>query len=323
MVFVVMSQALPKYGGGNSKSPQIYHAITMPWCDKGFRVRIPHNRRRGPPIGYTPVTVRTTRRQFFHDLGRTSLAAWLGAELALDARASPAGPKPTGTERGILRVKLLATRLDAMAVFYSETMGWPVARRGAALVVRAGGTEIVFEPSPGDDAPYYHLAWAIPSNKFSAGKVWLAGRTPILRHPDGRDEFHFRTARRRAVYFGDPAGNILELIARDDLGDIAAGGFGLGDLLYVNHAGLVVDDMSAAIRTISGSLGLEPTAPPEPSFTKLGDAYRHVVLVPKDRLWLPKMNRGAEVFAAEVVMHGPRAATLAFDRLPYQIAIES
>ncbi len=56
---------------------------------------------------------------------------------------------------------------------------------------------------------------------------------------------------------------------------------------------------------------------------KLGDVYRHVVLVPKDRLWLPEMNRGAEVFAAGVVMHGPEPASLTFDRLPYRIEIGS
>ncbi len=34
------------------------------------------------------------------------------------------------------------------------------------------------------------------------------------------------------------------------------------------------------------------------------------------------MNRGAEVFAAEVVMHGPQAASLTVDGLLYRIAIE-
>ncbi len=48
-----------------------------------------------------------------------------------------------------------------------------------------------------------------------------------------------------------------------------------------------------------------------------------MVLVPKGRLWLPEMNRGAEVFAAEVVMHCPQPAALAFDHLPYRIAIGS
>lgn len=269
------------------------------------------------------MSAKITRRRLLGDLGQASLAAWLGAELALDAGASPVTPVATGTERGILRLEMLATRLDAMAAFYGKTMGWPVRRSGTALEIQAGGTEIAFTPTPEDDAPFYHVAWAIPSNKFEAGKAWLATRTPLLRRPDGRDEFHFRYARRRAVYFADPAGNVLELIARYDLGDVAGGPFGLDDLLYVNHAGLVVDDMDAAIATIGDRLGLEPTAPPKPTFTKLGDVYRHLVLVPKDRLWLPEMNRGAKVFATEVVMHGPRPASMTLEGLPYRISIES
>jgi catechol-2,3-dioxygenase len=265
----------------------------------------------------------TSRREFLRGLGQTGVAAWLGAELALDAMATPAASAPTGTERGILRARFLATRLDEMAAFYADTMGWPVERDGASLQVRAGGTELRFDPTAKDDAPYYHVAWAIPSNKFEAGKAWLAERTPLLKNPDGIDEFHFRGANRRAVYFADPAANILELIARDDLGDAAPGAFGLADVLYVNHVGLVVDDMDAAIANLTGSLGLAPTAPPLPTFTKLGDPYRHVVLVPEKRLWLPEMSRGAEVFAAEVVMHGPEARTLELTRLPYRVAIES
>ena len=40
-------------------------------------------------------------------------------------------------------------------------------------------------------------------------------------------------------------------------------------------------------------------------------------------LWLPEMNRGAEVFAAEVVLHGPREAVLEFEDLPYRVAIQN
>ncbi len=268
-----------------------------------------------------------TRRQFLGGLGQTGLAAWLGAEMALDALAAPpakgSSNKTTGTEGGILRARLLATRLDEMAAFYADSMGWPVERDGTSLHVQAGGTELHFDSASGGDEPYYHVAWAIPTNKLEAGKAWLAERTPLLHHPDGRDEFHFRNANRRAVYFADPAGNILELIARDDLGDTAPGAFTLDDLLYVNHVGLVVDDMDAAIEKLTKALGIEPSAPPLPTFTKLGDAYRHVVLVPEKRIWIPEMKRAAEIYAAEVVMHGPEAAAIELDGLPYRVAVES
>lgn len=265
-----------------------------------------------------------SRRRFLTGMSQAGFAAWLGAETALDASAAPAEAQAAaGTERGILKVKMLAPRLDAMTDFYAGTMGWPVSRVGSSLRVRAGGTELRFEEAPEGLAPYYHVAWAIPSNKFEIGKAWLYGRLPLLKNSDGHDEFHFKSVNRRAVYFADPASNILELIARDDLGDVAEGPFGLADVLYVNHVGLVVDNMDETIVAINDSLGLLPTAPPQPSFTTLGDRYRHLTLVPKQRLWLPERQRGAEVFATEVVLHGPRAGVYEPGNLPYRVAIES
>lgn len=65
----------------------------------------------------------TTRRDFLRGLGQGGLGLWIGAEIALDALAMPAPARATGTERGILRARLLATRLDEMESFYADTMG--------------------------------------------------------------------------------------------------------------------------------------------------------------------------------------------------------
>jgi catechol-2,3-dioxygenase len=226
---------------------------------------------------------------------------------------------------GIRELRLQAPRLGEMAAFYDGVLGFPVSRRGSALEVQAGGTRLIFDPvaEPEDplDNPVYHVAWAIPENKFAAAKAWLAERTPLLRHPDGRDEFHFRSAHRHGVYFADPAGNVLELIARHDLGDARPGGFGLDDILYVNHAGLVVDDLSAAIRRIESGLGLELVAEPTENFAKLGDAHRHLVLVTRERLWLPEFRVPARIFPISATLAGavPREVELA--PYPYRIAI--
>jgi catechol-2,3-dioxygenase len=177
-----------------------------------------------------------------------------------------------------------------MARFYGEAMGFGVDASPQALTVEAGGTRLHFEPAAEGQRPIYHVAWAIPENKLAPAKAWLAARTALLVHPDGRDEFHFRTVNRHAVYFADPAGNVLELIARHNLDDGAAGPFTLADVLYVNHAGLVVDDLPGAVRDLETGLGLGLRADPTPDFAQLGDEHRHVVLVTRKRLWLPEMK---------------------------------
>jgi catechol-2,3-dioxygenase len=209
-----------------------------------------------------------------------------------------------------------------MGAFYSQVLGWPVRDSEASLVVQAGGTEIRFDAAPAASKPYHHIAWAIPSNQFLAAKAWLARRTPLLRAPDGRDEFHFSGANRRAVYFADPAANILELIARDDVGDRSEGPFGLENILFVNHFGLVVQAMAPAVEAIRSSLKLAFTAPPLDNFAKLGDAHRHLVLVPQGRIWIPEMKRAAEIYPAEAVLAGDAAARLDLPGHPYSLALE-
>lgn len=258
------------------------------------------------------------RREFLRGAAALSFSTWIGAELAADSLVEAARPTSRETAGGILRLRLQASRLEAQSLFYGQTLGWPVAREGDSLRVRAGGTEIVFDPTA-DDLPKYHIAWAIPCNKLAAAKAWLAARTSLLQAPDGRDEFHFQSANRRGVYFADADGSILELIARDDLGDVVPGPFTLADLLYVNHVGLVVDDMDASIAALGSACGLRPMAPPQPTFTTLGDAHRHVVLVPRGRLWIPERVVAAAPFATEVVLHGSGSTHYQFVGLPYQV----
>lgn len=264
----------------------------------------------------------TNRRTFLKGLCGAGLATWLAADRLAEALSLEGAAAPDATRRGILRLRLRAPRLAEMERFYGETMGFPVSASPQRLRVEAGGTLLEFEPAADGEQPIYHIAWAVPQNQLPGAKAWLAARTPLLVHPDGRDEFHFRRVNRRAVYFADPAGNVLELIARHNLDDGTEGPFSLADVLYVNHAGLVVDDLPGTVRELERGLGLALRADPTANFAQLGDEHRHVVLVTRERLWLPQMKVPAEVFPTAIVLHGSPAAELAFERHPYRVAIE-
>lgn len=269
---------------------------------------------------------RPSRRQFLGDLGRTAFMGWMGVEY-LAALSAPepahAAGAPASTRRGILRLDLKADRLDEMRTFYADTLGFPVERAPGALIVETGETLIRFEEAEPGTAPYYHVAWAIPENKIEESKDWLTRRTPILTGPDGLEIFHFRYVNRHGFFFADPAGNILEFIARHDLKDGVSSPFRREHIFYVNHAGLVVDDMDEAIGQIRRDLGIELTQDPAPNFATLGDGHRHVTLVTRNRLWLPDRVKAADVHEAEIVMHGSPSRALEFERYPYRLAIES
>lgn len=278
------------------------------------------NTRLGDPyLSRMSVYPLRSRRDFLKDLSLGGLALWLGAD-AWGAAGDPLGA-PTTTRKGILRLHLQGTSLPEMKRFYGEVLGFAVEGGEATLRVEAGGTRLRFDPAV-SGAPHYHIAWAIPEHKFALAKAWLAARTPLLKTPEGRDEFRFRGVNRTACYFADPAGNVLELIARHNLKDAAKGPFTLRDILYVNHVGLVVDDMQAAIDEIRAGLDLELRREPAPNFAQLGDEHRHVVLVTRQRLWLPEWRQAADVYPVEAVLHGAAPRTLTFARYPYRIALE-
>ncbi|MEM7049500.1 MAG: hypothetical protein AAF604_07575 [Acidobacteriota bacterium] len=262
------------------------------------------------------------RRTFLSGVAAATIGAWWRID-RWTTEAAEVPDAPASTARGILSLRLQATDLDAQARFYGEALGFSIGRTKDRLRVQAGGTEIEFSTAPEGTQPIYHLAWSIPSNLLASAKVWLAERTPLLVHPDGRDEFHFRRPQRRAAYFADPAGNILEVITRDRLGDRQEGPFDRRHLLSVNHAGLVVDDMTAAIEEIRRGLGLELRYEPTAHFAQLGDEHRHLVLVTRQRLWLPERKVPAEVFATEVHLDGDQDARLDLAGYPYRLRIGS
>jgi catechol-2,3-dioxygenase len=274
-----------------------------------------------------------SRRDLIRRISAAGFAAWLGLDWVagpLDGHASSAADSrdpPASTPRGITRLRLQGGDLENMRAFYARTMGFEADSARGVLTVRTGSTTIEFSatsqvPEP-VDVPYYHIAWAIPENKLALAKQWLRQRTPLLKHPDGRDEFHFRNVNRHAAYFADPSGNILELIARHNLNDGAPGPFTLADILYVNHFGLVVDDVMKSIEVIRKAVRLELRQAPSDSFATLGDEYRHLVLVRRKRLWLPEGVKPAKVFASDVVLHGVRKRQMELDGYPYHISLEA
>lgn len=88
----------------------------------------------------------------------------------------------------------------------------------------------------------------MPGDRFEVVLDWARERVDLL--PDretGADVFDFTNWDARAVYFHDPAGNIVELIAHTGIGEVGArGAFAAGELVGVSEVGLVCDPPSLA-----------------------------------------------------------------------------
>lgn len=279
----------------------------------------------------------TSRREFLADVGRAAAAASIIAgtasagPLMQPTQAEPS--QPTAPESvGIARLQLRCADVEALRPFYAQVLGLPVQdhTRGS-IRVKAGATELIFWPSelppastptnPTDKpSPYYHFAFNIPENKLTASKAWLAPRCPILKRPDGGDEYHFVSWNAHSIYFLDPAGNILEFIARHNLANASPGAFAPADILYASEIALVVDDVRSAADTAKTGLGLDVFANSiSDQFAAVGDDHRLLIIVKRGRIWNSGQGRVAEVHPVAAQLRGGPAGKMESADLRYDV----
>ena len=101
-----------------------------------------------------------------------------------------------------------------------------------------------------------------------------------------------------ALFFYDPAGSLLEFIARHTLSNTADGPSGVADILYASENGLrhYLDVLSF-----------------------LGDERGIIIVSPPGRLWIPEFRKAGAMFPARIVLAGHGAARLTVPDAPFEI----
>ncbi len=221
----------------------------------------------------------------------------------------------------ILEVRVQTQDVAAQRAFYAMTLGLSLLDEGAgSFTVQVGTSRLVFEEAAQGNA-LYHIAITIPRNRLAAAKGWLAARTALLPK-GGQDEFEFASWAAHAIYFRDPTGNILELIARQTIPNDASGAFGPGDMLCVSEIGLPVDDVSARAAALTATLGIAPYKEHSDAFAPLGDEHGLCIVVAVGRPWFPT-DTPAVVAPVALTLSGPYGHRYEVPALPYDITITS
>ena len=144
-----------------------------------------------------------------------------------------------------MEIKLLTlqtNKLEMMKEFYTQHLGFSICgenQNGFQIQVGTSILEFTNEKVAGE--PYYHFAFNIPANQFQEAKEWLKGKTTLLLE-DGEDEADFSFWPAHACYFEDPAGNIVELIARYNENLNSESPFTVNSILNISEIGLIVKD---------------------------------------------------------------------------------
>ncbi len=208
----------------------------------------------------------------------------------------------------MIELELKTGCLTEIKEFYTSVLGLPLLEEEkGAFTAAAGATRLRFSAESG--MPFYHFAFNIPENKFGQAREWLHQQGVELLKEEGDELVHFPHWNAHSLYFNDPAGNIVEMIARHNLRNAAEGPFSASDILCVSEIGLPVDDVMQTIDNLQLTLNLNPWREPSRQFAPLGGEDGLLIVVPKGRIWFMS-DRPAEPFPLRVRIKGKREGRL-------------
>lgn len=186
----------------------------------------------------------------------------------------------------LLQLDVPGERLAAQRQFYADLLGLPVEASETGLEVTLGWSVLRFTPTPRPSGHREHLAFSLPMARFVAARDWLASLLPLRRDASGVSDFPSASWGSRAVYFDDPDGNILELIAYPKWPVRTTGAFSGAELLGLAEFGMAVRDVPATCAALA-PLSEDPPATPDRSFMWVGGPEGRLIVVRQGRLWFP------------------------------------
>ena len=123
----------------------------------------------------------------------------------------------TSVKIGHLGLGAPAALLPELVSFYGDLVGSGPAAPAGGVTVRVGETILEFREAAG--SPFYHVAFLVPGDRFDAALAWVREHVELLPDTEtGEPVFDFTNWDAKAVYFHDPSGSIVELIAHRGFG---------------------------------------------------------------------------------------------------------
>jgi len=222
----------------------------------------------------------------------------------------------------IAEIQLYTAHLAAQKTFFHQKFELPMlAESPTSFTVQAGASTITFHATTDALPSIYHFAFNIPENQLAEAKQWLAARVTLLQNGN-RDEWFFPDWNAHAIYYLDPAGNILEFIARHNLPTATERLFDWQSILSVSEIGLVTPNVRDFCQQLHTQLGVTRWRGNDTDFAAVGDEEGLFIVAVTGRPWNGSESP-AQPLPTKVVLRGTPSTTVTFAGLPYQILVQA
>lgn len=202
----------------------------------------------------------------------------------------------------IKKLHIFSSNFKETKAFYKDTIGLELkdSSENEATFV-CGESELTIKQDSHNY--YYHFAFNIPPNLFEEAKIWTKERVTLLTE-DGHDEVDFTGDKAKAIYFEDPAGNIVEFIARLETTSQALEiNFNAKHISGISEIGLVSNDVKQDVEELI-SLGIPVRHDEEIHYSTYLNFFGeyedgvYIILAPVARKWLfsEKVARTCPIF---------------------------
>lgn len=221
----------------------------------------------------------------------------------------------------IVELQLHTADVGVLERFYGDLLGLPITTSDPdTLAVQIGRSRLLFVRASEFDGRY-HVAFDVPNNQLADARSWLESRTPLVQARDGTVLFHSDTWNADQFYFLDPAGNILELIARHTSDTAQSTPFTSASVLAVTEIGLATPDVVSTVGWLCSKLELEPYGDHSDTFTPVGDEQGLFIVVKNEREWFPDTGVKAVPLPFEVTISGRQPGVFEAPGLPYRVVV--
>jgi len=218
----------------------------------------------------------------------------------------------------IKELSLYTNLIEELKEFYTQALELVLIKEDeSSFAVSCRDSVLVFTITNDIKDPFYHFAFNIPENRFSHAKDWISRKTELIKL-EGDDEFDFRSWNAHSLYFYDPAGNIIELIARHNLNNATDEEFSGKSILSVSEAGLPVDDVDKFFSEVNKEFKIPQFSGDRSAFCAAGDDSGLFIIVSKGRKWFPDCEV-AEIFPLSIIISTDTNNEMEFENLPYKI----